>query len=228
MKPFLERKVKKIIIYGIGAVAKSIYHDITHFAKKSVEAFIVDRDVIEDTELFGLPVVPYDKMQEEYPQEEFKVFLAVGYMKVNKFRENKYHDIKRMGYDFINVIHQSVVQYPDISIGDNCLICPGTVIFNDVKIGNNVFIGAGVTIGHDVEIGDNCFISSSAAISGYVTIGKNCFLGTNATIRNKVNLGVETVISAGSIVLETTNERSVYLSDPATPLSVTSDKLSII
>jgi acetyltransferase-like isoleucine patch superfamily enzyme len=64
-------------------------------------------------------------------------------------------------------------------------------------------------------------------ISGSVIVGPYCYLGAGSMIRNKVNIGKECVIGAGANILEDTEERGVYLGEPAKLLPIASDKLSL-
>lgn len=49
-------------------------------------AFTADRDFIEQEEFLDLPVIPFDDVEKLYPPERFKMFVAVGYQKVNTVR----------------------------------------------------------------------------------------------------------------------------------------------
>jgi sugar O-acyltransferase (sialic acid O-acetyltransferase NeuD family) len=216
----------KFVIYGNGSVARLVYNDLTHNSPHDVVAFCVDRDLIEEKELLGLPVVPFDEVISHFPPGKHKMFVAVGYSNVNKIREDRYLQSKKAGYEFGNFIAKTAITYPDLQIGENCVIGSHTVVHPDVKIGNNVLIGAGCLLGHDVELGDHCFVSDHVVIAGWVKVQQNCFFGSGATIRNKVSIGREAIIGAAAVIMEDVEERSVYFSEPSIKLGVTSDKLN--
>jgi sugar O-acyltransferase (sialic acid O-acetyltransferase NeuD family) len=216
----------KFVIYGNGSVARLVYNDLTHNSPHNVVAFCVDREFIVEKQLLNLPVVPFDEVVSHYPPADHRMFVAVGYSKVNKIREERYLEAKKAGYRFGNFIAKTAITYPDLQIGENCVIGSYTIVHPDVKIGNNVLIGAGCLLGHDVELGDHCFVSDHVAVSGWVKVRENCFFGTGATIRNKVNIGREAIIGAAAVIMEDVEERSVYFSEPSIKLGVTSDKLN--
>ena len=216
----------KFIIFGNGSVARLVYNDLTYNSPHEVVAFCVDPEYIVEKKLLGLPVVPFEEVASLYPPSEHKMFVAVGYSKVNKIREERYLDAKKAGYEFGNFIAKTAITYPDLQIGENCVIGNYSIVHPDVRIGNNVLIGSGCLIGHDVELGDHCFVSDYVAISGWVKVQQNCFFGTGATIRNKVAVGREAIIGAAAVIMEDVEERSVYFSEPSIKLGVTSDKLN--
>ncbi len=216
-----------IIIFGNASIARLAYLEITDRTEHNVKGFTVDKDYIEQDSLFKLPVVPFDEVSVAFKPEKYKMFIAAGYVQVNKIRAQKYEHAKEIGYKFINIISMKSTIYSDLVVGENVFISHNSVIYNDVKIGNNVFIGAGCTIAHDVVIRDNCFFADGVAVSGYVNIGEKCFFGTNSTIRNRVDIGNECVIGAGANILEDTEDRSVYLGEPSKSLPIKSDQLPV-
>ena len=219
--------LEKIIVFGNKSVARIAYNDLTYYSNYEVAGFTLDREHIDKDTLFELPVVPFDKVVSIFPPDEYKMIIAIGYILVNKLRAQRYYQAKKMGYQLISFISPKSTTYPDLTVGDNSQVGHNSVIAPDVKIGNNVLIGPNCVIGHDVVLHDHCFLSGSNAISGSVVVRPYCYLGTGSTIRNKVTIARECVIGAGAIILEDTDERSVYLGEPAKLLPITSDKLSL-
>ncbi len=217
----------KVILFGSKAIAVEACYCLKYFSDYSVAGFTVEKEWIEQHICCDLPVVPFEEVQDEFPPTEYKMFIAVGYVDNNKVRKEKYLQVKKMGYELINVISSTATIYSDIEIGDNCFIGHHTTISPNVKIGNNVIIGNGCTIGHDVVISDHCFLSNDVAISGSVTVGSHCYLGTNCTIRNKVVIGQACVVGAGAIALENIEDKSVLMGHPAELLPISSDKLPL-
>lgn len=217
----------KVVVYGNGSVARLVYSELTHNTPHEVVAFCVDRDLINESELLGLPLVPFEDVASLYAPDTHKMFIAVGYYQVNKIREARYLQAKAAGYKFMNIIAKTAITYPCLEIGENCFIGHFTVVHPDVKIGNNVLIGSTCILAHHLDLGDNCFISDHVAISGWVKVMNNCFFGTSSTIRNKVSIGRESIIGAAAVIMDDVEERSVYFCDAANKMGVTSDHLDI-
>jgi sugar O-acyltransferase (sialic acid O-acetyltransferase NeuD family) len=219
--------VDKVIIYGNKSIAREAFFYLKYYSDYEVVGFTVDREYLESDSLLQLPVTPFDIVETAFSPSSHKILIAVGYVQNNKIRKAKYLRSKEMGYQLINFLSPKSIIHPETLVGENCIIGHNTVISPDAKIGNNVIIASGCLIGHDVIIGDHCFFSPGVSIAGSVDIGSCCYFGTNSTIRNKVSIGKECVIGAGAIILENTEDNSVYLGVPATLLPISSNKLSL-
>ncbi len=215
----------RIVIYGNGTVATDAYYDLLDDSPYNVAAFTVDRDIINESTLHGLPIVPFDEVEHHFSPDKFKMIIAVGYNNMNKLRAERYDQAKAKGYCFISHIHSKAVISSNVPIGDNCMIGANTVIRPGVKIGNDVIIRENCILSHNDIIADHCFIGGGVAISGNVTIEKYCFLGTNSTFRDNITIAKECLIGAGVTMLNDTSEKEVYMNKPAQKLPVSSDKL---
>ncbi len=219
--------MEKIIIFGNQSSARDFYFCLKSDPNYQVTAFTVDKEYIESDTLFQLPVLPFEEIEKAFPPNEYKMFIAVGYVQNNKIRKDRYYRAKEMGYELISYASPNSIIHPGAIEGDNCFIGHYVVISSGARIGNNVFIGNSSTIGHDVIIGDHCFFSNAVSIAGSVAIDSCCYLGTSATVRNKVTIGKECVIGAGAILLENARDKSVYIGESGKLLPITSDKLPL-
>jgi len=86
--------VSKIIIFGAGKIADEAYFYLANDSPHEIVAFTVDREHLNATEKLGLPVVAFVEVVQLYPPHEFKMFVAVGYQDLNKFRARKYKEAK--------------------------------------------------------------------------------------------------------------------------------------
>jgi sugar O-acyltransferase (sialic acid O-acetyltransferase NeuD family) len=218
--------MSRVVVFGTGTIARMAYAYLTHDSPHEIAAFTVDRDHLNGDQLFGLPVVPFEDVPTLYPADGFDMFVAVGYVQMNKFRELKYNQAKSMGYRLISYVSSSATFWSDYSsIGDNCFIMENNVIQPFVEIGNDVLMWSGNQVGHNSVIKDHCFVASQVVVSGNVTIGPNCFLGVNATIRDGITIARECVIGAGALVLQDTKERQVYVGPKAQLLAMPSNRI---
>jgi len=102
-----------------------------------------------------------------------------------------------------------------IRVGDFCLICPG------VRIGS----------AHEITIGDNCMLASGAYVTdsdwhdiyNRITIGRtepvriedNVWVGDSAIICKGVTLGQNSIIGAGSVVVNSVPPNCIAAGNPA-------------
>ena len=78
--------------------------------------------------------------------------VALSYKKLNKLREEKYFQAKKLGYKLESFVSSKSVVSNKASIGDNCFILENQTIQPLVTIGNNVMLWSGNHIGHGTSI----------------------------------------------------------------------------
>lgn len=205
----------KVIIFGTSLFAEVAYYYLTKDSPYQVVAFTADKEFIDKSSIFGIPVIPFEDIEDRYPPDQFKMFIAIGYSNFNKVRARKYYEAKEKGYQLISYVCSKAIIWDDIKIGDNCFIFEANVIQPYVKIGNNVIIWSGNHVGHHSTIKDHSFISSHVVISGSCTIGSYTFIGVNSSLKDGITINDECIIGAGSLVLNDTEERGVYVGSPA-------------
>ena len=202
--------MKKVIIFGISDFAELVFYYLNNDPSYDVVCFTLDKDyIIEDT-FQDLPIVDFQTIQNDYDPNEYKMFIALGYTKVNKIREMKYNAAKEKGYKLLTYISDKATTYDNVLVGDNCFIFEDNTLQPFSQIGNNTVLWSGNHLGHHSIIGNNCFITSHVVIAGRVCIGDNTFIGINSTIRDNIKIGRENVIGAGSLILNDTTEHAVY------------------
>lgn len=215
----------QVVIYGNGQVAGLAYFYLTHDSQYEVVAFAVEGSFIKEPSFNGLPLISLEETRRRYPPDTHKMFVAMGYGRVNKEREERYGQVKALGYELISYVSSKATVWPGVVIGENCFIMEGNVIQPFATIGNDVVMWSACHVGHETIIKDHCFLSAHSVVSGNVVIEPNCFLGVNCTIRNAVTLGRACVIGAGVVITKDTKERGVYAAPRVEPLALTSDRL---
>lgn len=205
--------MSKIVIFGIGKIADEAYFYLTNDSPHEIIAFTVDGEYATKSENFGLPVVPFEEVQEKYPPGDFKMFIAVGYQDLNRLRAQKYDEAKAKGYELISFVSSQAANYGDVPIGDNCLVLENAVIQPCSKIGNNVFLWSGNHVGHHASVGDHCYIAGHVVISGCTVVEPYCFIGVNATLGHEITVGRKSFIGAGTLVTKDAPPKSVYIAE---------------
>jgi sugar O-acyltransferase (sialic acid O-acetyltransferase NeuD family) len=211
------KKEDRVVIFGNAEIAQVAYVYLQKDSSHEVAGFTVHSQFIKEKQIFGLPVVPFETVQETHPPNEYKMYVAIGYRDLNKARERIYLESKRKGYELITYISSKAIQWGEIQVGDNCFIFEGNVIQPFVRIGSNVIIWSGNHIGHHASIGDHCFIASHVVISGAARIGSHCFIGVNATIRDHIAIADDCIIGAGALVMHDTKHGEIYAATPTEP-----------
>jgi len=219
--------MKKVIIFGTGELAQRIFFYLKD-SDDQVVAFCANKSKIDRDELFGLPIIAFENIEERFPSDEFSMFIALAYSEMNKKRTKFFDEAKSKGYELYSFIHPSTKVWDEFEMGENCFILANNVIQPFVKIGNNVLIGSNNLISHNTTIEDNCFITSNVTMGGHITVGKNCFVGLSSTINQRIKIGEECIIGAGTIISKDINDREVYAENSSKKLPQSSEHISDI
>lgn len=203
--------MSKIVIFGAGKIADEAYFYLTNDSPHEVVAFTVDGEHLSATEKLGLPVSPFENIERDYPPGNFKMFVAVGYQDLNKFRARKYEEAKAKGYELISYVSSRASNFAQVEVGDNCFVLEFAVIQPCSKIGSDVFIWSGNHIGHHSSVGDHCYVAGNVVISGSTVVQPYCFLGVSATLGHEITVGAESFIGAGSLITKNVEPKSVFI-----------------
>jgi sugar O-acyltransferase (sialic acid O-acetyltransferase NeuD family) len=217
----------KLVIFGAGDIARLAHYYFTHDSEHEVAAFTVDRKYIKERSFVELPLVAFEEVHELYPPQEYRLFVAVSYAKLNKLRAEKYYQAKQFGYNLVSYVSSRCSFLTEYPPGDNCFILEDNTIQPFVRIGNNVTLWSGNHIGHDSTIDDHCFLASQIVVSGHVHIHPYCFIGVNATLRNSIEIAPETLIGAGAVIMKDTEAKGVYLPQRAELFKKKSDEIEL-
>ncbi|MCW2763666.1 MAG: sugar O-acyltransferase, sialic acid O-acetyltransferase NeuD family [Marmoricola sp.] len=214
-----------LVIVGTGLFAEVVRDYFEEFTDSKVLAFACHEKYRTSNEFAGRPVVCVESLEQSYPPDSVKLFVAIGYRQVNKLRQAAYEELKARGYRFATFVAPDIKTWRSNEIGENVFIFENNVIQPHVRIGNNTILWSGNHIGHHSTVGRNCFISSHVVVSGSCTVGDNTFIGVNSTLHDGITIGADNVIAAGSIIARSTKDREVYVPNATKVFPKTSDRL---
>lgn len=219
--------MSKLIIFGTGDIAQiaNYYFDID--TEHEVVAFTVNKEYITSETFEGKPVIAFEDIEQQYPSQNYKMFIALSYSNLNKTREAKYNEAKQKGYELVSYISSKCSYMSQFACGDNCFIFEDNTIQPFVKLGNNITLWSGNHIGHHSELHDHLFISSHVVISGHCTINSNTFIGVNSTIGHQVTIASENIIGAGAIITKNTEMGDVYVPAKSVKLEKKSNQIKL-
>lgn len=204
----MNNKSHKLVIVGDSAFAEVAYEYFTHDSDYEVVGFSVEREFLKKETLFGLPVVPFEIIQEKFDPEKHDAFVAIVYTQLNRLRTRLCADAKKKGFSLASYVSSKAFVWPNAEIGEHCFIFEDNTVQPFVKLCDNVVLWSGNHIGHHSVIGANCFISSHVVISGFAEIGENCFIGVNATVSNNIKIARDCWIGPGVTITKDTDKAS--------------------
>lgn len=103
-----------------------------------------------------------------------------------------------------------------ISIGDNCLLCPGVRIdsASSVTVGDNSMIAAGAYL-TDADWHDVYDRSRPVGRTVPITLGANVWIGDGSTVCKGVTIGDNSIIGASSVVVADVPANCIAAGNPA-------------
>lgn len=69
--------MKKIVLFGNGKIAEVAYYYITNDSPYEIVAFTVDAEYIQDDKMLGLPLIPFDRIEDQFPPKDFGMLVAL-------------------------------------------------------------------------------------------------------------------------------------------------------
>lgn len=195
----------KIIVLGISNYSQMLKDYIKDLGIEVI-AFMVDGEYIKANEIDGIPVVPIEKLDNYYPNNEIQLALGIGYTQLGNLRKEMYSKCKNKGYHFFNYIHPSAVIDKTVEMGEGNVLFENVVIQKHTKIGiGNLFFSNSVIM-HDNRIGNHITFGACSVSNGFVQIRDCCFIGANSTIKDNVIIRENTLVGAGTYVNKSTEK----------------------
>ena len=201
---------KKCIMFGLTAFAQMVRHYIEKYNDVEVVAYIVDEKYKQSDEFDGLPVGVFERVEQEFPKEEYSFIVGLGYSKMNELRKQKFLQVKEKGYFVESFIHPTVINEL-AECGEGNIIFEGAVLGYNSKLGNCNIIWNGCNISHESVIGDFNHFSAGTTLGGKTVVKNSCFFGMNSVIRGPKTVADYTLVGANCYVPYDTKEYGVYV-----------------
>ena len=206
----------KVVVFGVQDFAQLANFYLQHDSEHEVAAFSVHESYLPESRSFeGLPVVPFESVEEIYSPREFSFFAPMSHRHMNRLRESVYDQIKEKGYSLISYISSHATVFANVKIGDNCFILEDNTIQPFVEIGNNVVLWSGNHIGHHSVIKNHVLFTSHVVLSGHCTVEPYSFFGVNATVRDRATIAEGTLVAMGAVITRDTEPWGIYKGNPA-------------
>jgi len=197
-----------IVIFGASEGAQVVHTYLKRYSDDRVVGFTVDAAYATSKRYDGLPLVPWERLDEVFPPTQVKLLGPISYRRLNEFRRDRFLEGKARGYNFASFIHPSCV-IDASEVGEHCFILAGTVIEPYTTIGNNAAIWGRTYIGHHSVIADHCFISGEVVIGATTRLGERCFLGIRSGTTPDTTIGEGCFVSADAFVTKSIPPGSV-------------------
>ena len=220
--------MSKVVLFGNARFAETNHFYLSHDSPHEVAAFTVDGAHIQQHELRGCPVVPFEEIAQRYPPDEYLMAVPLGLKRVNQLRAEKFQEAQAKGYRFVTYVSSRAVTWPGAELGENCFVYESVVMKPFARLGRDVIVETGSVVGHHTEIQDHCFLGPHSVILGECTIEPYCIIGANAMVREGVKIATGCIIGAGALITRNTRPGGVYLAPASELLPGSSAELSAL
>ena len=167
---------------------------VLEHAVMTYECAFVDDGFNLDDEVNGCRVVgktsDLRRLASQYPN----LVVTIGN---NRLREKFYKSALEVGYNFPNIIVDSVYISPYAKIGHGCVFLNNVVIQNNAIVGNGVILNPGVELHHDSKVGDNVLIYTNSVVRSLAVVGNRAHVGSTLTISNESYIPEDAIIEDG-------------------------------
>jgi hypothetical protein len=141
-------KTKQLIVVGDSAFAEIAHEYFTHDSPYTVAGFSVEEKYRGKSTLFGLPIVPFEALEQEFPPAQYEVFVAVVYTQMNRLRTRLSTAARAKGYRLASYQSSRAFIWRNVKFGEHCFVFENNVVQPFVEIGTNVVLWSGNHIGH--------------------------------------------------------------------------------
>jgi|AntRauMFilla1563_2_1112583.scaffolds.fasta_scaffold75552_1 sugar O-acyltransferase (sialic acid O-acetyltransferase NeuD family) len=206
--------MKNIIIIGSSGHSKVVI-DIIEIKKEFNIVGLIDRfRVGEETEGYNVLGKEEDLPELIKKYSIHGVIVAVGDNFVRS-KISKYVKEKCPNLEFISAIHPNTSISKNVSIGRGSMIMAGVIINSKSIVGESCILNTASSLGHDCVIKDFASIAPGVRVGGNCKIDELAAISIGAVLVHKINIGQETIIGAGSTVVNDIGPFVVAYGTPA-------------
>lgn len=210
--------MKKIVILGgigNGSVIAAALKDaeINYNQKIEVMGYLNDREPIGSM-IEGIPVLGIRTDWAKLPDDT--LFINTIYrIEGNEERIENFLKLEMPEDRLYTFIHPSAYVAPGVHQSPGCVVMPLVCISSGASLGKGCLIHVGATIGHNSIVGDFCHLAAQSCIGSFVRIKQGVHIGLNATVREGVILENYSALGMGSVLLENTAPKQIWVGNPA-------------
>lgn len=159
------------------------------------------------------PAASFKQYSLKYGVVSTDFIVALG---SNKLRAQILSTLSAEKLNIASIIHPSAIISSNAIIKEGVVVCANAVINIGTIVNSGSIINTASTIDHDCDIGECVHISPGANIAGSVVIKQYSWVGIGASVIECITLQKNTQVAAGSVVIKSTKENSLYAGIPAT------------
>lgn len=206
---------QEVIIVGSAGHAKVI---IDIFEKEGSTKILGLLDEVKSIgeKTLGYPIIG---KEEDLPNlikrhPKCQLFIAIGDNWVRSSVKDRINALLP-NMKFANAVHPSAQLGKNVVLGEGIAIMAGCIVNSDTSISDFVIINTKASVDHDNELSRFSSIAPNATTGGNVSIGEYASISISATIKHGISIGANSLIGAGSVVLNDIKDNTLVYGLPA-------------
>lgn len=208
--------MKSVVIVGAGGFAREVLEIFKEQNKVSttwnILGFIDENEEVRGKVINGYPVLGRLDWLRKHNSNELGCVIAIG---TCEMRKQVVERLQEIGVNFYNAIHTSVIMSEFVELGEDVIICAGSILTVNIKIGDHIHIDTNCTIAHDTVMENYCRVNPGVIINGNNRLGEGVYVGAGATFVQDISIGSWSTIGAGAVVIKDIPEKVVAVGVPA-------------
>lgn len=206
---------KELFIVGAGSVGGHVALNIEEYSEEyTILGFFDDDPAKVRTRQFGFDVIgPVETLLHVKNAE---VVIGIAFPGV------KQTIIERLSVNstikFPSLIHKNAWISRDVSIGQGCIIYPGTTINFGSKIDDFVVLNANCALGHHTHIGAYSSLAPGVNTGGHTTFEEGVDVGIGVSTLQDMVIGAGSIIGGQSVITRHVESGSTVVGVPARAL----------
>lgn len=203
---------KKLYIVGAGSVGGHIAWNIDSYGSgyELIGFFDDDPDKIGG-EMFGHQIL--GPVEELLNIKDTAVVFGIAFPKVKRQIVEKLSVNETL--TFPALIHEKAWISKNVSIGDGCVIYPGSSINYGSLIGDFVVLNMNCALGHHTRVGDYSSFAPGVSTGGHTTIGECVDMGIGSSTIQNLSIGSGSTVGGNSMLIHNVPPNSKVAGVPA-------------
>lgn len=202
-----------MVILGAGGHGRVVLDVIQQAGKHKPVGFLDNNRSLHGRRVDGLPVLGGLEQLAELKKRGIEgAIVAIG---DNGVRRAMADILESDGFELLNAIHPSAQLANTVNVGRGVVIAAGALVCAHCQIGDYVILNTGCIVDHESMIGTCAHICPGVRLAGHVTVESGAFIGIGATVIQNLRVGFESVVGAGSVVVQSVDPMTTVVGVPA-------------
>lgn len=202
---------KELFIIGAGSVGGHIALNIEDYEKEyTVVGFLDDDPAKVGTHQFGFEVL--GTVDDALYIEDADIVIGIAFPLIKQKIIEKLSLNPSLRYP--TLIHDRAWVSKDVSVGEGCIIYPGTTVNYGSMIKDFVVLNANCSLGHHTMVGKYSSFAPGVCTGGHTIIKDGVDVGIGASTIQNMIIGAGSIIGGQSMIIKNVSSGSTVVGVP--------------